>query len=205
MFTDPNQAELTKDQRQFNERLIRKLEELEIVYAIGGSVAAMSYSKSARFTKDVDMMLNADMSALEVLINEVEQWQLYIDPLDTILEFNLPGLLPINVMDGLLGTKADLYVARTEGLDASAMSRRRKRKLYLEPDFDAWFLAPENVILYKLDYFRQSEGTAQKHPTDIHNMLRVIEHELDFAYLEYWAGQTGVLNIWLALWDEFKR
>jgi hypothetical protein len=199
------EAELTKDQRHFNERLIRKLEELGIDYAIGGSVAAMSYSKSARFTKDVDMMLDADVATLDLLVNAVEQWQLYIDPLDTIIEFNLPSLLPINVMDGLLGTKADLYVARTDGLDASAMSRRRKRKLYLDPDFDAWFLAPENVILYKLDYFRQSEGTAQKHPTDIHNMLRAIEQELDFAYLENWARQTGVLNIWLALWDEFRK
>jgi hypothetical protein len=194
-----------KDQRLFNERLIQTLDSFGIPYAIGGSMAAMSYSKSARFTIDVDLMMTVDQSALQLLVSEVERWQLYIDPLESIFEFSLPSKLPINVVDGLLGTKADLYVAGPAGLDASAMSRRRKRVLYVDPDFEAWFLAPEDVILYKLDYFKQSEGTASKHPTDIHNMLRVVSAELDTAYLEYWAREFGVLDLWLALWDEFQK
>ncbi len=133
------------------------------------------------------------------------RWQLYIDPLESIFEFNLPGKLPISVVDGLLGTKADLYVAGSDGLDVSAMSRRRQRVLYVDPEVKAWFLAPEDVILYKLDYFKQSEGTANKHPIDIHNMLRIISAELDLTYLEHWAGELGVLNLWQALWDEFRR
>lgn len=83
--------------------------------------------------------------------------------------------------------------------------RCRTARLYLAPDFLAWFLAPEDVILYKLDYFRQSEGTSQKHPPDIHKMLRVVGDELDRAYLEYWAGEIDVLDLWLALWDEFHK
>ena len=85
MTTDPA---FLKDQRLFNERIIQTLDAFDIPYAIGGSVAAMSYSKSARFTKDVDMMLSADASALELLVTEVERWQLYIDPLESIVEFN---------------------------------------------------------------------------------------------------------------------
>jgi hypothetical protein len=103
------------------------------------------------------------------------------------------------------GVKADLYVAAPTGIDQSAMSRKRRMPLYSNPYIEAWFLAPENVILYKLDYFKQSEGASQKHPIDIAKMLAVIGHELDLTYLEEWARITGVLELWQALWDEFKR
>jgi hypothetical protein len=61
------------------------------------------------------------------------------------------------------------------------------------------------VILYKLDYFRQSEGVSQKHPIDISKMLAVVGDQLDLAYLEHWAGHIGVLDLWQALWDEFRK
>jgi hypothetical protein len=193
-----------QDQRDFNRRLVTMLEKLEIEYAIGGSMAAMIYSET-RSTKDIDMMLRVDMPSLELVVNEVESWQIYIDPLDTIIEFNLPSRLPINVVDGMSGVKADLYVAAPTGLDQSAMSRKRRMSLYSNPYIEAWFLAPENVILYKLDYFKQSEGASQKHPIDITKMLAVTGDQLDLPYLEHWAKATGVWELWQALWDEFHR
>ena len=47
-----------EDQRDFNRRLIATLEALGVVYAIGGSVAAMMYSEP-RLTIDVDLMVAA--------------------------------------------------------------------------------------------------------------------------------------------------
>ena len=193
-----------QDQRDFNRRLVAMLERLGIEYAIGGSMAAMIYSET-RSTKDIDMMLRVDMQLLELVVTEIESWQIYVDPLDTIIEFNMPGRLPINVVDGMSGMKADLYVAELSGLDESAMSRKRRMPLYTNPYVEAWFLAPENVILYKLDYFKQSEGVSQKHPIDISKMLTVIGEQLDLPYLEAWARATGVSELWLALWDEFKK
>ena len=46
---------------------------------------------------------------------------------------------------------------------------------------------------------------AQKHPTDIANMLDVIGSELDLAYLSPWSAQIGVADLWQALWDEFQK
>ena len=193
------------DQRKFNERLISVFERLNIPYGIGGSIASMAYAKTTRFTNDVDFMMNTDVELLELLVAEIEQWQVYIDPIETIFEFNLPARLPINIIDGAIGTKADLFVVQHVGLDASIMTRLRRRKLYVQPDFYACFLSPEDVILYKLIYFKKSEGTSQKHPTDIHAMLRAIESELDLAYLDLWAREVGVLDLWQAVWDEFHR
>ena len=185
------------DQRAFNLRLFTTLESLGVTYAIGGSVAAMMYSEP-RFTIDVDLMVSAPLQQLNQLVREVESWQVYITPFEAIVETNLPGGMPFNIIDGTIGTKADLYIAQNSGLDASAMARRRKLVWDRETGTAAWFLSPEDVILYKLSYYRQGGEVAQKHPTDIARML-------DLTYLSQWATAIGVADLWQALWDEFQK
>jgi hypothetical protein len=193
-----------EDQRDFNRRLIATLEELGVEYAIGGSVAAMMYSQP-RLTIDVDVMVAAPVNQLSQLVKEVQSWQVYISPLETIVETSIPYGLPFNIIDGTIGTKADLYVAKNTGLDASAVERRRRLVWDRETGAEAWFLSPEDVILYKLSYYRQGGEVAQKHPTDIAHMLDVIGSQLDLAYLGKWAAEIGVADLWLALWDEFQQ
>ena len=192
-----------QDQRGFNRRLIETLESLEIRYAIGGSVAAMAYSEP-RYTVDVDLMVQVDLENLEQFIARVERWGVYVDPFESILEFNLPNALPVSIVDGLSSTKADVYIARDVGIDVSAMQRRRRMRMYETPPLDAWFLSAEDVILYKLDYYRQSEGNSPKHPIDIAKMLAVTGNELDQDYLVHWAELLGAGNLWRVLWDEFQ-
>jgi hypothetical protein len=192
------------DQRAFNLRLFTTLESLGVTYAIGGSVAAMMYSEP-RFTIDVDLMVSAPLQQLNQLVREVESWQVYITPFEAIVETNLPGGMPFNIIDGTIGTKADLYIAKGSGLDASAMARRRKLVWDRQTGTAAWFLSPEDVILYKLSYYRQGGEVAQKHPTDIARMLDMIGAQLDLTYLSQWAAAIGVADLWQALWDEFQK
>jgi hypothetical protein len=200
MTSEPGGLE---NQRAFTQRIAALLEELNIPYAIGGSMAAMAYSES-RLTIDADFMLIAEAKALAQLVEAVTAWGIYIAPLEAILEEDIPHGLPFNIYDGTAGTKADLFVVPPKGLSGSAMSRRRRVKAE-HMGFEAWFLAPEDVILYKLDYFRQSEGVSQKHPKDITKMLSVIGKELDLDYIEKWAVEIRVTDLWRALWDEFNK
>jgi len=191
----PGKPNSPEDQRSFNRQLVVTLEELGVVYAIGGSVAAMMYSQP-RLTIDVDLMVAAPLPQLSQLVQTVQSWQVYITPLEAILETNLPYGLPFNIIDGTIGTKADIYLAKNTGLDASAMARRRRLVWDRETGTEAWFLSPEDVILYKLSYYRQGGEVAQKHPTDIANMLGVIGAQLDLAYLAHWATEIGVADLW---------
>lgn len=198
----PGNPILLDDQREFNRRLIEALERLGLIYAIGGSVAAMVYSEP-RLTIDIDFMLDVEPDELARLVNEVDSWRIYISPLEAILETDIPHRLPFNVIDGAAGTRADFFVAAPSGLDSSAMSRRRRLKSDRLTGAKAWFLAPEDVILYKLDYYRKTGETALKHPRDITLMLAVVGEQLDLNYLDQWAAEIGVLDLWRALWDEF--
>src|SRR3972149_974623 len=193
-----------EDQRDFNRRLIATLEELGVLYAVGGSVAAMMYSEP-RLTIDVDVMVAAPLNQLSQLVKEIQSWPVYISPFETIVETSIPYGLPFNIIDGTIGTKADLYIAKNTGLDASAMARRRRLAWDRETGAEAWFLSPEDVILYKLSYYRQGGEVAQKHPTDIANMLDLMGSQLDLAYLVQWAAEIGVADLWQALWDEFQQ
>jgi hypothetical protein len=170
----------------------------------GGSVAALRYSEP-RFTIDVDLMGSAPLKQLNQLVREVQSWQVYITPFEAIVETNLAGGMPFNIIDGTIGTKADLYIAQNTGLDASAIARRRRLVWDRETGTAAWFLSPEDVILYKLSYYRQGGEVAQKHPTDIARMLDMIGPQLDLAYLSLWAAEIGVADLWQALWDEFQK
>ena len=192
------------DQRAFNLRLIATLEALGVSYAIGGSVAAMMYS-APRFTIDVDLMVSAPLDQLRRLVQAVQSWQVYVTPFEAIVETHLSSRMPFNIIDGTIGTKADLYIAKNTGLDASAMARRQRLVWDRETGAEAWFLSPEDVILYKLSYYRQGGEVAQKHPTDIANMLDVIGSQLDLAYIDQWAAEIGVADLWQVLWDEFQK
>jgi len=193
-----------EDQRAFNARLIALLEQLNIPYAIGGSVAAMVYGEP-RLTVDIDVMLHAQPEDLARLVDEISRWQIYISPLEAILEIDIPHERPFNAIDGTIGTKADFFVVKTSGLDASAMARRRRLRADRQTASEAWFLAPEDVILYKLSYYRQGGEVSQKHPVDIAKMLAVVGDALDLPYIERWAAEIGVGDLWQALWDEFQK
>ncbi len=61
-------------------------------------------------------------------------------------------------------------------------------------DFDAVFAAPEDVIIKKLQYFR--EGGSEKHLRDIVGVLKVQGDRIDRAYLTDWVARLGLGAEW---------
>lgn len=190
-----------EDLQAFAQRVLNQLDELGIPYAICGSMAAMEYSEP-RLSIDIDLMIMADPKTLARLVAAVEQWGMYVTPIDVILEQISRSDQPFNIIDGLSGSKADIYIVSRSGISAEAMDRRRSRVWQAGSGQSAWFLSPEDIILYKLRYFRRGGEVSRKHPTDIAKMLAVIGDDLDLAYMERWAAQLGVLDLWQEVWRQ---
>ena len=70
------------------------------------------------------------------------------------------------------------------------LSRRAKVKIL--PQFEVYIAAPENIILKKLDYYR--EGGAEKHLTDIREILA--GSKIDDEYLQLWIKKLGLKAEW---------
>ena len=75
----------------------------------------------------------------------------------------------------------------------------RRRLLPSGAEGDALFAAPEDVILKKLEYFR--EGGSEKHVRDILGVLKVQGDQIDHGYLEGWAHRLGLDEVWREVKD----
>lgn len=60
------------------------------------------------------------------------------------------------------------------------------------PQFEVYIAAPENIILKKLDYYR--EGGSEKHLTDIREILA--GSQIDDEYLQAWIEKLGLKAEW---------
>ncbi len=71
---------------------------------------------------------------------------------------------------------------------------RRGRRLSAGPDLEVCFASPEDVILKKLEYYR--EGGSEKHLRDIAGVLKVQGAGVDRRYIAEWAEKLGVRDLW---------
>jgi hypothetical protein len=151
-----------------------------------GSVASMVFGEP-RFTNDIDIVVRMDERQARLLVAAFagEAWYASADA--AVDAARRRGMF--NIIHVPSGLKADIIVAAGGAFDASRFSRVRHIELpdgRIEP-----FSSPEDVILKKLEFFR--EGGSQKHLRDIASMIAVQGvASFDWPYLEHWAEQLGV-------------
>ncbi len=75
----------------------------------------------------------------------------------------------------------------------------RARVAHPAETYEAAFASPEDVIIKKMDYYR--EGGSEKHLRDIAGILKVSAGEIDETYIVEWADRLGLRPIW----DAIKR
>ena len=95
-------------------------------------------------------------------------------------QFNL-----IHVPSGL---KVDFMIPSDTAFNESHF--RRARRLEFAPGVSACFSAPEDVILKKLEFYR--EGGSDKQLRDIASMIKISGEDFDREYLERWARELKV-------------
>lgn len=174
--------------------VIAALEAAGIEYMIGGAVASWAWGEP-RSTLDLDLVVNIPLDSIQHLANELKKRDMLV-PGEIILDIILEDRsdLPINAVHMHSGYKADLYPVREgDELRASAFSRRQKVDLG-EPLGEVYLHSPEDLIIYKLWYYSISQQT--KHLRDITSIVMTLEDELDHSYIEKWAMDKGVINIW---------
>jgi len=79
------------------------------------------------------------------------------------------------------------------------MQRRVAKKIGKE---DVWFSTPEDLILIKLQWYKESQST--RHLEDIESILD-IQLSVDKEYLRHWALAQGTSTILEAEFDKAKK
>jgi predicted nucleotidyltransferase len=167
------------------------LERQGIPYAVTGSHASFAYGEH-RFTNDIDVVIRLTPAQLPGLLSEFPSEEFYVSDLGAAQAAAHGG--QFNVIHPESGLKVDLIVPREPEWPDQL---QRRVRLPTQGGSDVWFIAPEDLILRKMGFYRQ--GESEKHLRDIASMLKIQGERIDRKYIEQWATTLGLQSIWQAI------
>lgn len=97
-----------------------------------------------------------------------------------------------NIIHPQSGLKIDVMIPDASAFDRSRFSRARR--VHTGIDWDASFATPEDVIIKKLEYFK--EGRSDRHLRDIAGVLKTSGDEIDLAYIRRWVAELALNDVW---------
>lgn len=172
-----------KRQPEFLEKLIGLIEAAGIPYAVCGSLGSSLYGQS-RATNDADIIISPTENQLAALLKCLET-KYYLNTETALEAMKIRSMF--NVIDNEFGWKADLIFQQDKPYQISKFKRRVRAKLW---GIDLWILTPEDVILSKLDWAKESGSEMQFR--DVFGVVGLQWGKLDWDYLRHWAMILGV-------------
>jgi hypothetical protein len=168
---------------------VAALEGVRVRYFITGSIASMAYGES-RLTNDIDIVADLTAPLLPPFLKAFPEEHFYVSPEAAAQAVRTQG--QFNVIHGESGLKVDVIIPKPSALDRVCLDRARR--LTFEPGFEPLFSSPEDIIIKKMDFYR--EGGSEKHLRDITGILKGGSVEVDRAYIGDWAARLGLSDIW---------
>jgi hypothetical protein len=106
-----------------------------------------------------------------------------------------------NLLEVDTGDKVDFWTLKDTPFDRSRFSRRQAQKVF---GFDLYVSTPEDTILQKLLWAKMSGGSARQYG-DALGVFELQHATLDLRYVNHWAAQLGVVELWQKVQDEAER
>jgi hypothetical protein len=167
------------------------LEELDIPYLIGGSLASTAYGM-VRTTQDVDIIADLNYTHIQPIYRALTR-DFYID--DQMIQNAIQQNSSFNIIHRGTMFKVDIFIPKGTAFEHSQQIRARKLILGPEPGQSANFASPEDTILSKLRWFRIGGEVSERQWRDTIGILKVGKDNLDFAYLRDWAVELNVFDL----------
>lgn len=167
--------------------VVEVLERLGVRYHVGGSVASSAHG-SPRATNDVDLVVDLRREHVTPLCEALSGT--YYAPAELLLDA-VARRSCANLIHLASGYKVDLFVCRDGEYDRTALERHVDRSLL--PNSRTFRIATaEDILLRKLEWYRDSGEVSERQWSDVLGVLRLRERDLDREYLRRWAPRLGV-------------
>lgn len=180
------------EQYELLRQLVRCFESLGIQYLVTGSIASMAYGEP-RFTNDIDVVADVREGHIKGLKNCFPENEFYLSE-DAVREA-IRRQHQFNIIHPASGLKVDVIIRKQDAFDNSRLSRLKK--LQATEDTSANFAAPEDVIIKKMEFYK--EGGSEKHLRDITGILKISREMIDYEYINRWADILQLKEIWNAV------
>lgn len=173
------------------------LDRLGVDWLVGGSLAS-SFHGIPRSTQDVDFVADLGLEHVEALVEAAGE-RYYADA--AMIESAVRRRSSFNLLHLPTNFKVDVFVSRRDPLTRSEMKRRIRIRLPGKPDAELWVASPEDIILQKLHWYRLGEEVSERQWRDALGVLQVRD-DLDREYLDRWAADSGLSELWARLQAE---
>ena len=164
----------------------QRLDAAGIAYMVTGSIA-LNYYAMPRMTRDIDIVVELSHASANRLCAAFQD-DFYIDR-GAVLEAITASHI-FNIIHKTFVIKVDFVVRKESEYRREEFSRRRQVTV------EGWRLsivAPEDLIISKLDWARESRAEIQLN--DVRNLLSSLG-ELDRGYLEHWIRRLGLESLY---------
>ena len=151
------------------ELVVKTLEDLDIPYYIGGSIASSAYG-FARATLDVDLIVDLKLNNVHSLVRLLQS-SYYIDEEMVSDAVRLRSSFNLIHLETML--KIDIFVIKDSLYARDAFNRKKRDKLAEEQSTEYYIASPEDVIINKLEWFRMGGNVADRQWQDILGIIKV--------------------------------
>ena len=174
------------------------IDALNVTYAIGGSFASALHGVM-RATMDADLVADLQLEhtaplaqALgDAFFSDVEMMR------DAIHHHSSFNLIHLETM-----FKVDVFVAKPRAFDRSQLARRQLHMLSEDPERHAYVTSAEDIVLAKLEWYRQGSETSDRQWRDVLGLLKVQGDRLDREYMQRMAAELRVVDLLRRAFEE---
>lgn len=177
---------ILRDPSELLTRTVQILDRLQILYAVTGGFAILVWGRP-RFTADIDMIIEMEVPKVKQLVQAFQELsphgyideQMILDAIQYKTEFNF--------IDPDSGLKIDFFVQKNDLYSKKKLHRRAPKTITGQTVF---FVSPEDLILSKLLWAKQSQSDKQKN--DIQSIFDLMNTKLDRVYIMEWAKKLDL-------------
>jgi len=162
-------------------RVAKILNDYEIPYAVTGGYAVSVWGRP-RATFDIDIIIELHLSDIEIVraalkgISKIS----YID--EEAMKEAVQREGEFNFIYSESNLKVDFFVVGSDNFSKQKLTRRIALDINNEK---IYFVSPEDLILSKLLWYKDSQSTRQLE--DVESIFKIQKDKIDFDYLRKWA------------------
>lgn len=159
---------------------------LGVEYRIGGSVASSALGV-ARATLDIDLVVRLEGRHAGPFCRLLQD-RYYAD--EAAMKEAIARRSSFNVIHLATMIKVDVFVLKAGAFDQTAFERTRREAL--GPLQEVNFCTAEDVVLRKLQWYRDGGEVSERQWADVLGILQVQAGLLDWTYLTRWARELDL-------------
>ncbi len=182
-------------QQKLLKSVVLALESADIGYMLTGSFAS-SMQGEPRATHHIDLVVELPVEKASLLVQTFPSPRFYLSESMARKAIHLGSMF--NLIDTQSGDKIDFWILGNDPFDRSRFARRQRVNAF---GLNLFVSAPEDTILMKLSWAKQSGGS-EKQFGDALRIYEVQSGNLDLGYLSHWARELSVSSLWKRLKEE---